>query len=120
MPENQRAQDGGGHAGHQGGQGPRLSFDATNIQATMARLARQVVGNVASQAFEPCGTAGCTAMSLGFACADCGRPACNSHGFATLSLKPEILCASCVAQTLPAGGGIGDAVRGAKKARRRK
>ena len=109
MPENQRAQD-----------GPRLSFDATNIQATMARLARQVVGNVASQAFEPCGTAGCTAMSLGFACADCGRPACNSHGFATLSLKPEILCASCVAQTLPAGGGIGDAVRGAKKARRRK
>ena len=109
MPENQRAQD-----------GPRLSFDATNIQATMARLARQVVGNVASQAFEPCGTAGCTAMSLGFACADCGRPACNSHGFATLSLKPEIVCAACVAQTLPAGGGIGDAVRGAKKARRRK
>lgn len=109
MPDSQHAQG-----------GPRLSFDTANIQATVARLARQVLGNVASTAFEPCGTGGCGAMSLGWSCADCGKPVCNSHGFATLSLKPEIVCAGCVALTVPAGAGIGDAVRGAKKKQRRR
>lgn len=114
MPDSQHAQGGPG-------KGPRLSFDTANIQATVARLARQVLGNVASTAFEPCGTGGCRAMSMGFTCADCGKPVCNTHGFATLSLKPEIVCVECVALGAPVGaGGIGDAVRGAKKKRRRK
>lgn len=121
MPDSQRTQAGSGAGGGQQHNGPRLSFDPTNIQATVARLARQVLGNVASTAFEPCGTGGCGAMSLGWSCADCGKPVCNSHGFATLSLKPEIVCVECVALGAPVGaGGIGDAVRGAKKKRRRK
>jgi hypothetical protein len=37
MPDSQHAQGGPG-------KGPRLSFDTANIQATVARLARQVLG----------------------------------------------------------------------------
>jgi len=112
MPESQHSQ--GPNAG------PRLSFDTANIQATVVRLVRQVVGNVASTAFEPCGIAGCMVRSLGWSCADCGAPVCNSHGFATLSLKPEVLCVACVPRA-PSAAGVEDAIRsGVKKKRRNK
>ena len=91
-----------------------MALDPTNIQATMAQLARQVIGNVAAQTFAPCATAGCGAMSLGWTCAECGGVTCNSHGFATLALKPVVLCAGCVSKSI-SGGGMEDAARGKKK-----
>lgn len=102
-----------------------MALDPNNIQATMNVLARQVLGNVAAQTFAPCATPGCRAMSLGWTCADCGEVVCNSHGFATLALKPQVVCARCVAKSVPpasggVSGGVEDAVRDAKKKRRHK